>query len=473
MSKYNISEMKENFKFLSEDTLTAVIEVLIGKSINDWDSNIKQTLRSSIQMPTLFSIKKDGSMVIELTNAVAILSVNTKAINTIVKNRLPIKQFEKSDPDLLTKHLLGQTSLLNNVRIFRNVTLGHNVDSTDYFSLGSWISVFIEYLKTFTEKWLEIASILPDYVDSNKLQQIESYRKQAISMKNDCVLAMASLSEGNTTGIITSIRFGENEYTVTDTDKSMKELLIQDMAHSWNNGQKYLLNVRFKEQLVDFIEKTDNNYDLIIRFDELYEKFLEASEKDLIYRDILYTLAPSLKGYWWKGYCYNESHFAALMLQPLIRHTNTYEHDQIAKNTFYKLKRSDRLPNFTEVCYHKWLSRYYKQLNNEKCLELAQNIENIIFDTDDADDFIKSYDDFIPNILQLNSLMRDQIAYISPFILKNEEKPRVIISIDDFKDYLISSFKAQKSLEDVLSVIEIWNQDINFIWWEEGVLNNG
>ena len=516
--------LKSKTKKFVQETLTTVMEIIMGKSVNEWNDNeiaaMNPTRSKSFQDKPLFRPNSDGAMIIEYSDGVMLLSNffasapynsfynYTNGINIANKDNddFSEKDFKREYDNQCSK----ERKILDYLRDARNDEV-HSIEDGNMGDIYMWIRQIMKYLECFSGYRMQILSEYDKrYGKPSDVKRLDNCYTNASDLKEKCFASKENYKE---------FRFGVNRYKVARDDKEDFDLLIPDMARNWDNGIKYLKKEKQYKDFISILEEYYDNYDDVMEFEDInmhFQKTSNGSVEELhAYMSLLYYLYPQLSGIYWRGNLYSESYFASLVLQIITRHTERFSLEKkkdVLKRNICFLREWNSLDaeqrkgigiDIYLLCKYSFLSNYYKAKNDSKGVNYAATFENHILSlvkegseriiqkaceqrskTSDKDsrktieDRCKNecinveyldeyYDDIIRDTLILTSYMKGKVTYLLPIYNENEA-PKVFKTKEEFQSYFIKYIGEEgRTLNEVYDFVEKIQNDNNLKWFIE------
>ena len=308
-------------------------------------------------------------------------------------------------------------------------------------------------------------------------ERLDDCYTKASELKEQCFSSKENYKE---------FRFGKNTYKVAKDDKDDFELLIPDMARSWERGISYLKKERAGNAFHEFLEAYFEDYDMVIDFDEKYDEFIRTENKSiresLLYMSILYLLYPKLAGIYWKGVMYSESSFASVVLQVLTRHPNVFSFEEKKKTLLYRINNLQEWNETSEkqkgigidlvgVCQQHILSNYYNGQGDLEGAEYAKKFELRVLECKNIDYVDKHYDEIIEDILILTKHMKGRVTYMLPIPDKDIKDGRATFKVfrkpDEFREYFNRFIHEASNMDEIAEFVHCVWDDNNFKWFME------
>ena len=481
--KIQQASLKEKTKFLINEALTAAIEVIEGKKIEEWTAERKEEVNKHSSFPNLeLDQACDGKRIIEYCDAVKLLKEYYAAGSYVREYREKIIRLQKDNEEFspqqfrkeFDKQCESERKILEDLATTRNKEMVHNVNSANMGEIYIWIRQLMKYLEAFIGYRMQVLSRYDEnYGKREDIEILEEYYTRASELKEECFASKENYKE---------FRFGKNTYKIAKDDKNDFPLLISDMARRWEEGIKYLKKEKTQNLFAIMLEEYVDDYDVVMRYEDIYELFRETSEKSIeesvYYMSILYTIVPELNGIYWKGVRYSESYFASRVLQVLTRHPNTFSIDGKIETLKYRIKNFTKWNEVDEThrgigmdillfCEQEILSSYFKGRKDMKGFQLASVFEKNILNCDTIELNKEEYDEVIKSVLSLTAHMKGCVTYMLPIPEeKNEGKMyRSFRTIEEFRAYFIKFVTNASDLQEIDIFVRKIADDRNLMWF--------
>ncbi len=368
----------------------------------------------------------------------------------------------------------------------RNKYYAHSVNPP-IGKLYEWSQRLIDYLEVF----MDDINLFEDYISDSTahIVKINDYIQQLELFQSQCH-GQAPSDDA------VEFEFCKKRYSISNDIECDFSILLLDMLKEWEKGidRVYYDNSdKIEEKQFEYMVQkyyaNDSQKRLIYarKLDNL--RRVEREDKDIIdalYLDLMNSIFPQseddkMDNIYWQGERYSESHFASIVLQSLIRHTNNNSLDAKKKmviNQITKLKEgrvskynSIRI-NIIEFCKAGVLSNYYGEKNDLIGKKLAEEFEKKLVylwseyeEKEDIEDVL--FDDLTrKTIWKLIEHMKDgKVTYILPII----EKDRGLVifeSINELQEYIMD-YIIHNSLEDSARMVQVIRNDNNYLYFAE------
>jgi hypothetical protein len=480
--------LKSQTKHLVEETFTMLIEIMMGKSADLWTEEEINDLKihagfdkKKLSEKPLLHKRTDGTLIVEYTDAVRILSDYFAAspYGSAFKNRIAEEQ--KDNDEFVDKTFIKEfdkqcekeRNILYQLRLTRNSNWGHAIEDGDIGDVLIWIKQLMVYLDSFAGYRMQVLSQYDKniYGKLSDQRRIEEYYTKASELKEQCFASDEDYKV---------FRFGKNTYKVSSSYKEEFELLISDMAKSWDRGVEYLLADRTYDLFFTLLEEYYTNYDYVMDFDKKRTRLLKASEDEraILYMSMLYGLKPDLGSIYWKGKMYSDSYFASLVLQILTRHPKRYSFEDKKETLLYRIRNFSQWKetdgkfkglgiNLVMFCQEHLLSNYFRGLEDVEAEELAKKFEDTILACNDHEEYVdENYDEIISIILELTAKMKGAVTYMLP-VPEDEEGTqfKAFRRPNQFRSFFIDFVSTASSVNEVYEFVTKIRDDINLKWF--------
>lgn len=490
----NQSYLKDQTKFLIEDTLTTVIEVIEGKKLNEWDSNRIEQINKYRSFPKskfIYERKdRDGNnrMIIEYCDAVNLLKEYYASAPYGSQYKSKIVDSQKTSGELHEEFVPNQfrkefdiqceneRKILEILAVTRNKEMVHSIETANMGEIYMWIRQLMKYLESFIGYRMQVLSRYDDnFGKIEDIERLELYYTKASELKEECFASKENYKE---------FRFGKNTYKVAKDDKEDFLLLIADMARRWNIGIEYLKLDKTKNLFDDVLAEYVEDYDIVMEYEKIYKRFETttkgSTDESILYMAILYKIGIGLNGIYWKGKRYSESYFASLVLQVLTRHPDRYTEDAKRETFEYRIKNFEEWSeegekqkglgiNLLLLCKEGVLASYFEGKRDKEGVLLAKAFEKNIINCLDRDFINENYDKVIESVLSLTTHMKGCITYMSPIPKEKEGEKTYLIfhDVDEFRRYFVEFVSEAENLDEIGRFVNIIRNDKNFSWFLE------
>ncbi len=485
------SYLKDETKFLVEETLTTIMEIIMGREIKEWTDKEFEELEKyrRFQGKSFYYIRaKDGRAVVEYSDAVCLLIdyFASKPFGADYKNRIIKEQKAHGNEEFVEKKFRQEydtqcdkeRSILKLLGNFRNEEYGHAVERANMGDIYMWIHQIMKFIECFSGYRMQsLAEYDSHYRAINAQKRLDDCYTKASNLKGQCF----SSSEN-----CTIYKFGKNKYIVSQYDKDDFALLISDMARGWDNGIDYLKNDNSNNPFHPMLEESIEDYDIVMNFDKKFNNFKKTKvgsiEESILYLSMLYTVYPYFSGIYWKGILYSESHFASKVLQIITRHPKKFSFEDKVNTLTYRIDHFSEWNETNEnqpgieidlklMCREHILSMYYKGKNDEEGVSLAKAFESIILECADQNYISEHYDEIVMTTHNLTAYMRGRVTYQLP--IPREELPipeeasngnnkyRIFQSPDDFRSYFLTVLEKTNDIDTIARFVYNIKDDNN------------
>lgn len=483
------SYLKDETKFMVEETLTTVMEIIMGKRVDLWSSNELEKLNKYRSFPNsefMYKRSTDGRYLVEYCDAVNLLKEFFAAspYGSDFKNRIIEEQKENDEfvdkkfRNEFDKQCEKERKILEILGDSRNKDFVHAIERANMGDIYMWIRQMMKYLDCFSGYRMQVLSEYDcQYGRVEDQVKLDECYTKASELKEQCFASKENYKE---------FRFGRNTYKVAKDDKDDFDLLIPDMARSWDRGISYLKKERTSNAFHIILEEYFDDYDMVMDFDEKYEEFIKTKDKSIeesmLYMSLLYQIYPKLPGIYWKGIMYSESYFASLVLQVLTRHPNKFSLEEKRETLKHRINNLCEWNETNEkqkgigidlilLCREHVLTKYFDGQNDSQGVSYAKSFESTILECKN-DEFIETYyDEVILAILTLTAYMKGRVTYMLPIPSKDVEEGKSPFKIfkkpDEFRKYFISFISEAKDIEEVARFVHSVKDDNNLKWFLE------
>lgn len=481
------SYLKDETKFLVEDTLTTVIEIIMGKLVNEWSQEELSKLNKYRSFPNshfMHQRTRDGRYLIEYCDAVNLLKEYFAATpyasdfkNRIVQEQKENEEFaDKKFRNEFDKQCEKERKILEILGDSRNKEFVHSIERANMGDIYMWIRQMMKYLDCFSGYRMQVLSKYDkQYGKPEDQRKLDECYTKASDLKEQCFASKENYKE---------FRFGKNTYKVAKDDKEDFGLLITDMARSWDRGISYLKKTRISDNFRVFLEEYFDNYDMVIDFDDKFEEFKKTKEnsmeESMLYMSLLYHIYPQLPGIYWKGNMYSESYFASLVLQVLTRHPDKFSLEDKKETLKYRINHLEEWNenkekqrgiglNIQMFCKEKVLSKYFEGQDDLVGTSRAKAFETTVLECANEDFLDNNYDEIMRIILLLTAHMKERVTYMLPIAeeVDGRKTYRTFQKPDDFRKYFIKFISQANDIEEVVKFVHGVRDDINLKWFFE------
>ena len=483
------SYLKDETKFMVEETLTTVMEIIMGKRADLWEPAELEKLNKYRSFPNsdfIYRRSTDGRYLVEYCDAVNLLKEFFAAspYGSDFKNRIVEEQKENDEfvdkkfRNEFDKQCEKERKILEILGDSRNKDFVHAIERANMGDIYMWIRQMMKYLDCFSGYRMQVLSEYDCRYgrEEDKAKLDECYTK-ASELKEQCFASKENYKE---------FRFGKNTYKVAKDDKDDFALLIPDMARSWDRGISYLKKERTSNLFRDILEEYFDDYDMVMDFDDKFGEFVKTKDKSVeesvLYMSLLYQIYPKLQGIYWKGIMYSESYFASLVLQVLTRHPNKFSLEDKRDTLKYRISNLVQWNEISEnqkgigidlilLCKEHILTKYFEGQNDFEGVSYAKKFESIILECKD-DMFIElNYDEVILAILTLTAHMKGRVTYMLPIESKDVKEGKspykTFKKPEEFRKYFIRFISEAEDIGEVARFVHCVKDDNNLKWFFE------
>lgn len=482
------SSLKNNTKFLIDETLTIIIGIFQGKPVEDWTSEETNTLNKYRRFPNSDFIHKrssDGKPIIECTDAICLLNeyYSSNPYGGPLKNKIVESQKDKEDQeDFVEKKFRSdydrqcdkEREILKILGDTRNKEFGHAIEEADMGEIYMWIRQLMKYLDCFTGYRMQILSQYDDrFGKQEDFRKLDECYTKATELKENCFASKENYKE---------FRFGKNRYQIAKDDKGDLELLLLDMAKNWKRGIDYLKKDKTSNDFHVVLEEYFDDYDMVMDYDDKHDEFLKTREgsieESMLYMSLLYQIYPSLSGLYWKGRMLSESEFASSVLQIISRHPGKFSFEEKKTTLEHRIYHLDEWNEINDrqkglginlllLCKEHILTQYFMGQNDSDGIKYSQKFEKMILECQKPNFIDENYDEIIESVLSLTAYMKGRVTYMLPIAENDSEKPqyRTFGKLEALRKYIIKFMSEAESIDEIASFVYKVRDDNNLKWF--------